>query len=344
MPTNLYGPNDNFDLSSSPRAAGADPQVPRRQGQPARDEVEIWGTGSPRREFLHVDDLADACLFLMDHYDEAQHINVGTGEDLTIRELAETGARRRATRRASCVFDTTQARRHAPQAARRIEAPRARLAPPHRAGSGHRFDLRLVPRTSVRRAADRVAAAPAPSPAAASPRRLVPLRIAFDMDGVLADMDGALLRHAEALFGAEAVRAITPVNAAPPVDPVGRTTGGEPNRPPGPDPADDPPASTLRLNDRQHRRLWQHVATVENFWESLQEIEPGSVARLGALPPTGAGKRSFSPSGRPAPARRPRFKRSAGSRRTASACRACSSFRDLARADRRRPRARRGRR
>jgi hypothetical protein len=111
----------------------------------------------------------------------------------------------------------------------------------------------------------------------------VPLRIAFDMDGVFADMDGALLRHAEALFGAEAIRAITPGNAVPAPDPVGRITAGEPNRPPGPDPADDAPASTLRLTDRQHRRLWQHVATVENFWESLQEIEPGSVARLGAL-------------------------------------------------------------
>jgi GDP-L-fucose synthase len=53
-------------------------------------EVTVWGTGSPRREFLHVDDLADACLFLMRHYDEDEHINVGTGEDLSIRELAET--------------------------------------------------------------------------------------------------------------------------------------------------------------------------------------------------------------------------------------------------------------
>jgi len=89
MPTNLYGPNDNFDLQSShvlpalmrklhdARAAG-------------RDEVGVWGTGTPRREFLHVDDLADACLFLMRHYDEDSHINVGTGEDLSIRELAET--------------------------------------------------------------------------------------------------------------------------------------------------------------------------------------------------------------------------------------------------------------
>ena len=88
MPTNLYGPNDNFDLASShvlpalirkfhdARAAG-------------QDEVVVWGTGSPRREFLHVDDLADACVFLMERYDEARHINVGTGEDLSIRELAE---------------------------------------------------------------------------------------------------------------------------------------------------------------------------------------------------------------------------------------------------------------
>ena len=54
-----------------------------------RREVVIWGTGTPRREFLHVDDLADACLFLMEHYDDDSHINVGTGEDLSIRELAE---------------------------------------------------------------------------------------------------------------------------------------------------------------------------------------------------------------------------------------------------------------
>ena len=89
MPTNLYGPNDNFDLDQLARAAGADPQVPRRARSTGAREVVIWGTGTPRREFLHVDDLADACVFLMEHYDEEQHINVGTGEDLTIRELAE---------------------------------------------------------------------------------------------------------------------------------------------------------------------------------------------------------------------------------------------------------------
>jgi GDP-L-fucose synthase len=87
MPTNLYGPHDNFDLESShvlpamirkfhdARVSGA-------------DSVVIWGTGSPRREFLHVDDLADACMFLMDHYTGDKHINVGTGEDVTILELA----------------------------------------------------------------------------------------------------------------------------------------------------------------------------------------------------------------------------------------------------------------
>jgi GDP-L-fucose synthase len=88
MPTNLYGPGDNFDLTSSH-------VVPAliRKFHEARLEnggsVVVWGTGTPRREFLHVDDLADACVFLMEHYDGDEHINVGTGEDLSIRELAE---------------------------------------------------------------------------------------------------------------------------------------------------------------------------------------------------------------------------------------------------------------
>ncbi len=88
MPTNLYGPNDNFDLES----AHVLPALIRRfheAREAGRTEVTLWGTGSPRREFLHVDDLADACLFLMRGYEEAAHINVGTGADLTIRELAE---------------------------------------------------------------------------------------------------------------------------------------------------------------------------------------------------------------------------------------------------------------
>jgi GDP-L-fucose synthase len=89
MPTNLYGPNDNFDLESSHvlPALMAKSHRARERGD---SSIEIWGSGTARREFLHVDDLADACVFLMDHYDEESHINVGTGEDLTIRELAET--------------------------------------------------------------------------------------------------------------------------------------------------------------------------------------------------------------------------------------------------------------
>jgi GDP-L-fucose synthase len=88
MPTNLYGPNDNFDLTSSHVLPAMirkfhDAKVEGRQ------EVVLWGTGAPRREFLHVDDLADACMFLINHYDSAEHINVGTGEDLSILELAQ---------------------------------------------------------------------------------------------------------------------------------------------------------------------------------------------------------------------------------------------------------------
>ncbi len=88
MPTNLYGPGDNFDLTSSHVLPAMIRKFDdaRREGRTA---VEIWGTGSPMREFLHVDDLADACVYLMDTYENDQHINVGTGADLTIRELAE---------------------------------------------------------------------------------------------------------------------------------------------------------------------------------------------------------------------------------------------------------------
>jgi GDP-L-fucose synthase len=88
MPTNLYGPGDNFDLTSSHVVPALIRKFhdARIAGQ---DEVVVWGTGRPRREFLHVDDLASACLFLMERYADSQHINVGTGEDLSIRELAE---------------------------------------------------------------------------------------------------------------------------------------------------------------------------------------------------------------------------------------------------------------
>ncbi len=88
MPTNLYGPGDNFDLEAS----HVIPALMRKFHEAklaGEREVMIWGTGSAMREFLHVDDLASACLFLMDNYSEAEHINVGTGEDLSIRSLAE---------------------------------------------------------------------------------------------------------------------------------------------------------------------------------------------------------------------------------------------------------------
>lgn len=88
MPTNLYGPGDNYDLQNSHVLPAL-----LRKFHEAREqglqEVEIWGTGTPYREFLHVDDLADACLHLLLHYESPQPINIGTGQDLSIRELAE---------------------------------------------------------------------------------------------------------------------------------------------------------------------------------------------------------------------------------------------------------------
>src|SRR5690606_8529845 len=88
MPTNLYGPGDNFDLTSSHVLPALMRKFHDSLGDP-QPRVEVWGTGSVMREFLHVDDLADACLFLMENYTEAGHVNVGTGADLPIRELAE---------------------------------------------------------------------------------------------------------------------------------------------------------------------------------------------------------------------------------------------------------------
>jgi GDP-L-fucose synthase len=106
MPTNLYGPNDNFDLTSSHVL----PAMIRKfhdAREEGRNEVTIWGTGSAKREFLHVDDLADACLFLMKNYSEAAHINVGTGEDLSIGDLADM-VRRIVHPAATIVYDRTK--------------------------------------------------------------------------------------------------------------------------------------------------------------------------------------------------------------------------------------------
>ena len=88
MPTNLYGPGDNFDLNNSHVLPALIRRIDEARNKHA-DEVTLWGTGKPRREFLHVDDLARAAVFLMNAYDSPEIINVGAGEDLSIRELAE---------------------------------------------------------------------------------------------------------------------------------------------------------------------------------------------------------------------------------------------------------------
>jgi GDP-L-fucose synthase len=106
MPTNLYGPGDNFDLNSSHVL----PALIRKFHEARMDglrSVTVWGTGEPMREFLHVDDLADACLFLIDNYSEAGHVNVGTGVDQSIRVAAEL-IRDIVHPEADLVFDTTK--------------------------------------------------------------------------------------------------------------------------------------------------------------------------------------------------------------------------------------------
>jgi len=140
MPTNLYGPNDNFDLTSSHVL----PALIRKFHDAkleGRGEVPIWGTGAPRREFLHVDDLADACIFLMRRYDAAEHVNVGTGEDLTIRELAEL-VREIVHPQAQLAFDTTK-----PDGAPRKLLDVSKL---HALGWRHRIALRDGIATSYR--------------------------------------------------------------------------------------------------------------------------------------------------------------------------------------------------
>lgn len=106
MPTNLYGPGDNFDAEGG----HVIPMLMRRfhEAKVAGErELTVWGTGSARREFLHVDDLADACLFLMEHYSDDAHVNVGTGEDLPIGQLAMM-LRDLVHPDAELVFDTTK--------------------------------------------------------------------------------------------------------------------------------------------------------------------------------------------------------------------------------------------
>ena len=106
MPTNIYGPGDNFDLEKSHVLAALIRKVHEAKLRNQR-EVTIWGTGTPRREFLHADDLADALRFLLENYDSPEIINVGWGEDLMIRELVETIARVIGFE-IDLVFDTTR--------------------------------------------------------------------------------------------------------------------------------------------------------------------------------------------------------------------------------------------
>ena len=106
MPTNLYGPGDNFH----PTASHVPAALLRRfheAKQGRRPRVEVWGTGTPRREFLHVDDLADACVFLLRNYSESEHVNVGTGQDVSIAHFAELVART-VGYEGEIVFDTSR--------------------------------------------------------------------------------------------------------------------------------------------------------------------------------------------------------------------------------------------
>jgi GDP-L-fucose synthase len=132
MPTNLYGPHDNFDLASSHVVPALMRKFHEAKARGERD-VTVWGSGNARREFLHVDDLADACVFLMNRYSDAGHINVGTGEDLTIRELARM-VRDVVHPDARLVFDTSK-----PDGAPRKLLNVARL---HALGWRHRIALR----------------------------------------------------------------------------------------------------------------------------------------------------------------------------------------------------------
>jgi len=106
MPTNLYGLNDNFDLKSSHVLPALIRKFieARKEGTPS---VTVWGTGTPKREFLFVDDLADACVFLMNHYDGSEIVNIGVGEDVTILELANV-VKEEVEYDGTIVFDTTK--------------------------------------------------------------------------------------------------------------------------------------------------------------------------------------------------------------------------------------------
>ncbi|MDQ1125495.1 GDP-L-fucose synthase [Microbacterium sp. SORGH_AS 505] len=144
MPTNLYGPNDNF----SPKGSHVLPALIRRYDEAAKagaPAVTNWGTGTPRREFLHSDDMADAVLHLMEHYDGPDQVNVGTGSDVTIaRDRGDDRRRDRVRRRHR--MGHHQARRHPAEAARRLQARPGRLDRQDQSARGTRAHGRVVPR------------------------------------------------------------------------------------------------------------------------------------------------------------------------------------------------------
>ena len=180
MPTNLYGPNDNFDLEGGHLV----PMLTRRfhdaklAGEAA---VTVWGTGEPWRELMHVDDLASACLFLMRQYAGPDLINVGTGEDETVRAIAERvrDVVHPPTRRSSI----GQAGRHAPQAPRRVADPRAPSAPQIGLTDGLRsayeWFCRSSARTSSIRGTEAISAAMRPAAGVGGVRQGWPMAAAM---------------------------------------------------------------------------------------------------------------------------------------------------------------------
>ena len=143
MPTNLYGPGDNYHPTNSHVL----PALMRRFHEAARNgtpEVVVWGTGSPKREFLHVDDLADACAYLLHRDNPPDWINVGTGTDVTIRELTQIVAKVTGFAGPDRV-GRDDARRHAEEAPRRLQALGARMEGQDRPRGGPRRHLPVLP-------------------------------------------------------------------------------------------------------------------------------------------------------------------------------------------------------
>jgi nucleoside-diphosphate-sugar epimerase len=149
MPTNLYGPGDNFDLKSA-HVLPAFLHRFRAAALAGDAKVTVWGTGTPRREFLHVDDCADALVFLLRHYSDASTINVGVGRDVTIAELASLVAGVVPVQGPDRLRHLAP-RRHPAQAARCQPADRARLAGTYRAQGRHHIHLPMAGPATHRR-------------------------------------------------------------------------------------------------------------------------------------------------------------------------------------------------